>query len=350
VVAAVIRLGLVGAGSVAQAIHIPTVARLGGDVCVTEVMDVDPELARVVAGPHGARATSTLEEMLAGDGIDVAVIGSPNAFHLAQIEAVCAAGVSGIMVEKPVVLTRAEAQRMAAAVTAAGVALVVGAMHTYDPAWLAAREALEGFGPLADQGPFHVRSAVHIPGNERFEDMATTMTRPVREARPAPSAQAQLRGGVMGLAIHDLPLVRTVLPRIDEVVSAKRLEPWGYVITATGAGGTLELLARTGGTWRPDWAVDIWGRDLELSLDFPPSYVHAGSGSARLRGPDGRDHVFGPYPTNGYVGEWRELLAVLGGQPPRYDVQYLVDDVAYAIDLADHAVAALEDETAGAAR
>jgi len=154
----------------------------------------------------------------------------------------------------------------------------------------------------------------------------------------------------MGLAIHDLPLVRTVLPRIDEVVSAKRLEPWGYVITATGAGGTLELLARTGGTWRPDWAVDIWGRDLELSLDFPPSYVHAGSGSARLRGPDGRDHVFGPYPTNGYVGEWRELLAVLGGQPPRYDVQYLVDDVAYAIDLADHAVAALEDETAGAAR
>src|SRR5665647_3361322 len=235
-VVAVIRLGLVGAGSVAQAIHIPTVARLGGDVCVTEVMDVDPELARVGAGPHGARATSTLEEMLAGDGIDVAVIGSPDAFHLAQIEAVCAAGVSGIMAEKPVVLTRAEAQRMAAAVTAAG------------------------------------------------------------------------------------------------------------------AGGTLELLARTGGTWRPDWAVDIWGRDLELSLDFPPTYVHAGSGSARLRGPDGRDHVFGPYPTNGYVGEWRELLAVLGGQPPRYDVQYLVDDVAYAIDLADHAVAALEDETAAAAR
>src|SRR5665647_2720609 len=66
---AVIRLGLVSAGSVAQAIHIPTVARLGGDVCVTEVMDVDPELARVVAGPHGARATSTLEEMLAAASI-----------------------------------------------------------------------------------------------------------------------------------------------------------------------------------------------------------------------------------------------------------------------------------------
>lgn len=346
----VLRVGLVGAGSVAQAIHLPTLARLGSAVRVTEVMDVNLELARLVAAPHGARATASLEEMLAGDGVDVAVICSPDTFHLAQIEAVCASGVSGIMAEKPVVLSRTEAERMAEAVAASGVALVVGAMHTYDPAWTAARSALFAAGPEAAVGPFHVRSSIHIPANELFEDMAATMIRPLHVERLAPTEEAQLRGGVMGLAIHDLPLVRTVLPRIDEVVVARLLEPWGYLISASGSDGTLELLARTGGTWRPDWTLDIWGRHVGLSMEFPPSYVHAGSGRARVRGIDGQDHFFGPYAADGYDAEWNELLAVMRGQAPRYDLRHLVDDIVYAVDIADKAADALRDTMAGTTR
>lgn len=342
-----LRLGFLGAGPVAQAIHLPTLARLGDAVRVTEVMDVDVELAGAVAAPHGARVTASLDELLAGDGIDVAVVCSPDVFHVTQIEALAAAGVAGILAEKPIALTHDEADRVAAAVTASGTALVVGAMHTYDPAWLAAREAL---GPLADRGPFHVRSAVYIPGNDRFEDMATTMLRPPRPDRPAPSPEAVLRGGVMGLAIHDLPLVRTVLPTIDRVAFAARVEPWGYAITATGPAGSVDLLARTGGTWQPDWTLGIWGRDVELELTFTPSYVHAGSATARLRGPDGAERVFGPYPAGGYEAEWRELLAVLGGAAPRYPVAHLMDDVTYAIDLADLAVAALSDTPVAVAR
>ena len=239
---------------------------------------------------------------------------------------------------------------MAEVVGASGVVLVVGAMHTYDPAWLAARSALLAAGPEAAVGPFHVRSSIHLPANERFEDMATTMIRPPRADRPASSEEAQLRGGVMGLAIHDLPLARTVLPRIDEVLVAKRLEPWGYLITASGPDGTLELVARTGGTWRPDWTLDIWGRHVELSMEFPPSYVHAGSGRARLRGTDGQDHFFGPNAADGYDAEWHELLAVMSGQAPRYDLQHIVDDIVYAVDLADRAADALHGAMAGAAR
>lgn len=348
--APVLRVGLVGAGAVAQAIHVPTLARLGGAVRVTEVMDVNRELARLVAAPHGARATASLEEMLAEAGVDVAVICSPDALHLAQIEALCAAGVSGIMAEKPVVLSRSEAERMAEVVDASGAVLVVGAMHTYDPAWLAARSALLAAGPGAAVGPFHVRSSIHLPANKRFEDMATTMIRPLRADGPASSEEAQLRGGVMGLAIHDLPLARTVLPRIDEVVVAKRLEPWGYLITASGPDGTLELVARIGGTWRPDWTLDVWGRNVELSMEFPPSYVHAGSGRARLRGAGVEDKSFGRYAADGYDAEWQELLAVMGGQAPRYDLQHMVDDIVYAADLADLAADALRDAMPGAAR
>jgi predicted dehydrogenase len=344
------RVGFVGAGPVAQAIHLPTLARLGDAVRVTEVMDVDEALAAAVAAPHGARVTTSLDGLLAGDGVDIAVVCSPNAFHVPQIEALAAAGVAGILAEKPVAMTHDEADRVAAAVAASGTALVVGAMHTYDPAWLAARDALEARGPLAARGPFHVRSAVYIPTNDHFEDMATTMVRPPRPGGAPPTAADVLRGGVMGLAIHNLPLVRVVLPRLDEVAFAAQVEPWGYAITATGPAGSVDLLARTGGTWQPDWTLSFWGRDTELELELPPSYVHSGSAVARLRGPDGDQRVFGPYPVDGYDAEWRELLAVLDGRAPRYDVAHLMADVAYAIDLADGAVAALAAEPTEVAR
>ncbi len=332
-----LRVGLVGAGPAAQAIHLPTLARLDGRVRVTEVMDVDGELARVVAAPHGARATTSLGEMLSGAGLDIAVIGSPNAVHVEQIEALCAAGVAGILAEKPLATTRDEAERVATAVGRSGTALVVGAMHGYDPAWLAAREALAEAG---DPGPFHVRCAVHIPANERFEDMATTMVRPPRHGAGPAAPAAVVRGGVLGLAIHDLPLIRTVIPRLDTVRFATHLAPWGYGITATGPGGSVDLLARVGGTWQPDWTLSVWGQDTELELSFPPSYVHAGSATAWMRR-NGVRQCFGPFPEDGYDAEWSELLSVLGGRAPRYGVAHLVADLEYAIELADLAEAAL---------
>ncbi len=347
-----LTVGFVGAGPVAQAIHLPTLARLGNAVRVTEVMDPDLGLAQSVAAPHGARVSGTLEEMLAGDGVDVAVICSPNAFHVSQIEALAAAGVRGILAEKPLAMTHDEAARVAAAVTASGTVLVVGAMHSYDPAWLAAREALEAVAPVAEQGPFHVRSAVYLPANSRFEDMATTMVRPApRAGGPAPSVADSLRGGVMGLAIHNLPLIRVALPRLDEVSFADRLDPWGYVMTATGPNGSVDLLARMPGTWQPDWTLAFWGPQVELDLSFTPSYVHSGSAVARLRTADGSQRVFGPYPSDGYEAEWRELVAILlDGKKPRYDVPHLIDDVGYAIDLADLAIAALDRSALAVAR
>lgn len=334
-----LKVGVVGAGPVAQAIHLPTLARFGDQLRVTAVMDVDAALAEQVARPWGARATTALADFLADDPPDIAVIGTPDRFHAEQIEAACAAGVRGILAEKPLATSLADARRVAAAVAASGTALVVGAMHTYDPAWLASQ------GVLGGGGPFHVRSAIYLPGNPRFEDMATTMVRPPAAARPAATAADRLRGGILGLAIHNLPLIRRALPTIDRVDVAAAVEPWGYVLTASGAAGTVELLARTGGTWRPEWTLSFWGAGADLHLDFPPSYVHAGSATATVRDQAGT-RVFGPYPTNGYQAEWQELLAVLGGAEPRYGPGVLVDDLGYALDLADLAVAAIPERAA----
>ena len=333
------RVAVLGAGPAAQAIHLPALASLGSAVRVTEVMDVDHSLAGQVAGLHGARVSHDLDGLLAGDGFEIAVIGTPDRFHADQVEALCSAGVRAILVEKPLATTAAEIERVRAAVTASSTAVVVGAMHTYDPAWLEARAA---FTPV---GRCHARSVIYIPANAHFEDMATTMIRPDPRAGADADAAQRIRGGILGLAIHNLPLVRRFLPELDTVGFAATLDPWGYTVTASGPGGTLELLARTGGTWRPDWTLTVWDDQSELQLAFPPSYVAAGSATATLRDRCGtRD--FGPHPQNGYAAEWRELLRILDGKEPAYDLGRVVTDLEYAMALADLTVAALEASAA----
>ena len=321
------RVGVVGAGPAIQAIHLPTLALFGDALQVTHVMDPDATIASGVAEPLAAKPVTTLYEMLA-DGIDIAVIASPNAYHADQIEQLCDSGVRGILAEKPLGTSPDEVARVAAAVTQHSVALVVGAMHLYDPAWLAIDPASLG------AGPFHARCAVYIPPNPYFEDMATTMIRPPATIHSDPPSAADiLRGGILGLAIHDLPLIRRFIPQLEQVFVAETLAPWGYVITASGPAGSVELLARTGGTWRPDWTLDIWGSEAQLSIAFPPSYVHTGSAIATLTSQDGVTK-FGPYPTDGYIAEWREMLNLMTGAPAHYLLDDVIADIDYALALA----------------
>ncbi|MDR1825751.1 MAG: Gfo/Idh/MocA family oxidoreductase [Bifidobacteriaceae bacterium] len=339
-------VGLIGAGPVTQAIHLPTLARLDG-VRVAGVMDPDMAVAQAVAATLDVPAAANLDQLLQQGVPDIAVIGSPNAFHATQILTLVQAGVRGILAEKPLVMTPDEAQAITAAIEQQGTALVVGAMHTYDPGWLEAQELVRQL-----EGPFHVRSTIYLPANARFEDRATNMVRPA-PAGPTGSAggppnPAQLvHGAVMGLAIHALPLIRGLIPAWERVEHAAALAPWGYNMTATGRGGTVELLARMPGTWRPDWQLGIWGAGTsQAALNFPPSYVHNGSAWGQVTLPDGATKAIAPHLTNGYVAEWQDLLAQLTeGAAPRYPLVHVIDDVLYAIELAGLAAAAIAGES-----
>ncbi|MEO8282975.1 MAG: gfo/Idh/MocA family oxidoreductase, partial [Pseudarthrobacter sp.] len=50
---ALIGVGILGAGPVTQAIHLPSLARLGHLLEVRHIMDVDPLVAEAVAGRAG---------------------------------------------------------------------------------------------------------------------------------------------------------------------------------------------------------------------------------------------------------------------------------------------------------
>ncbi len=328
-------VGFLGAGLVTQAIHLPTLANLPDRFHVASVMDVDSTVAERVAKRCGATSTTDPDTILQDSNVDVVVVCSPNEVHASQVIAACAAGKRAVLCEKPLAVSLVEAEQIKGAASTSGTRVVVGAMHVYDPAYRAARRAwLE-----ENEASLFTQSTIFLPSNDHFTDQASEPASPPPSSPMSPGTDpvpdaAMLRGAILGLAIHNLPLVRQFHPRVGRVVSARFIRPFGYTVVVTDEARTLELLAYMEGRWPPHWAFRAVGENSELRADFPPSFVLAGSSKAEVTG-GGSTSVF-EFATNGYQCEWESLHdAATGEAEPLVLLDDVVDDIRYALDLAD---------------
>lgn len=340
-------VGILGAGPVTQAIHLPSLARLGDLLTVRHIMDVDPNVAASVAARVGATHSTSIGALLGDPDVDIVAICSPHQFHAEQVIAACRAGKKAVLCEKPFAMNAEEAAQISAVSQETGVPIIVGAMHTFDPGWLA---ATDNWGDLP-AAAHTIRSSIVLPPNARFEDFATEIiTRPAGGAPDYSDIEVikgALRGGIMGLAIHDLPLVRAFTPDFDaiEILEARHVRPFGYVISLRTPTRSIELRAAMNNTWKPEWAFEAISDDAALRIDFTPSYVQAGSAVATFTR-DSKTTIHGPFDHNGYEGEWRELAALASGtkQPP--SAQTLIDDLTFALDIADATAASVDAQKA----
>ncbi|MFJ4171271.1 Gfo/Idh/MocA family protein [Paenarthrobacter sp. NPDC089714] len=336
-------VGILGAGPVTQAIHLPSLARLGNLLTVRHIMDVDPAVAESVAARVGATHSTSIDALLGDPEVDVVAICSPHQFHAAQVIAACRAGKKAVLCEKPFAWNAEEAAEISEVSEETGVPIIVGAMHTFDPGWLAAEA---NWGSLPETA-HTIRSSIVLPPNARFEDFATEIiTRPAGgtpDYKDVEVIKGMLRGGIMGLAIHDLPLVRRFTPDFEEVevLEARHVRPFGYVISLRTPTRTIELRAAMNNTWKPEWSFEAFSDEEAVRIDFTPSYVQAGSAVTTFSRRD-ETTVHGPFDHNGYEGEWRELAAIATGtkQPP--SAQTLIDDLTFALDIAEATVAAVD--------
>ena len=260
--------------------------------------------------------------------------------HAAQVIAACEAGKRAVLCEKPLAISAVEAQQIRHAAAASGTQIVVGAMHVYDPAFRAAREAWDAAGEVAS----FTQSSIMLPANDVFIDQATQITSP-----PAPSALGSdgppstalmLRFGILGLTIHNLPLIRQFHPVLGQVATASFLPPFGYDMVVTGDDQAVELIAYMGVSWPPSWTLRVVGETHELRINFPPSYVLSGSARAEFVNRQGT-RLF-EFADNGYQRQWMALhAAVVGDADPLVSLDEVVDDITYALELADQVDALL---------
>jgi hypothetical protein len=294
-------------------------------------MDIDAGVAERVAARCGATFTTDADAVLQNPNVDVVVVCSPDAMHAAQVVAACQSGKLAVLCEKPLAISNAEAGQIKAAATASGTNVMVGAMHVYDPAYRAAHRAWLDH----DDEAVFTQSTICLPVNDFFTEQAAEPASPP----PLPTSgegfsdTVMLRGAVLGLAIHNLPLLRQFHTRPGELSSAHFIRPFGYALVASNEMQTLELLGYMGGSWPPHWALRTVGRSCELRVMFPPSFVLAGSSRAELVTADST-RVF-EFDTNGYQCEWAALYeAAVGDADPLVSLDEVVGDITYALDLA----------------
>ncbi len=238
--AARINIGMVGAGAVARAVHLPILTRRADLFDVVAICDPDSYSTGLVAERHGVDRTHTdLVGMLDGGGID-AVMATHSGSHTPTVLAALDAGL-GVFSEKPLAYTRDEVDTIAAA--ASGRPVMVGYMKAYDPAVVAAEDYLSDLPEIrsvevvvlhpsaeaqlasSELEPPQPRPESHpsasVPGDD---ELLTTALGPA-----AAPLGAIYSGVLLGSVSHDLSVMRALGMGVDRIDRARRWEnPGGH--------------------------------------------------------------------------------------------------------------------------
>jgi predicted dehydrogenase len=239
-----IRLGIAGLGAVAQAVHLPLLARLADTFEIAALADLSPGLLETLGDryrvPLEARHGS-VDALLDGSsiaGLLVLTSGSHGAVALAAL----ARGLA-VLCEKPLAYTVAEADALAASPNADR--LLLGYMKVFDPAVVeAARiraDPASGLGALRS-----IEVTVLHPTSESQLEFAHLLSSPahfvagpdaLREATDALVRQAigtdasehlgRVYGGsFLSSMVHELSVIRAVAPDAGQVVAIDRVDTW----------------------------------------------------------------------------------------------------------------------------
>jgi UDP-N-acetyl-2-amino-2-deoxyglucuronate dehydrogenase len=137
-----VRFGIVGPGKVAQ-VHANALARIPG-AKLTAVAGRNEPRATALAAPFGARVDPSLEATIERGGVDAVILCTPHPLHAEGALAAARAGLH-VVIEKPMALDPADAERMIAAATNAGVVLsVISQRRWYEPSQRVKRAIEDG--------------------------------------------------------------------------------------------------------------------------------------------------------------------------------------------------------------
>jgi len=168
------------------------VRRIAGSERLRIVKAVETNGARAsFAAEHGLEFVGDLADVLGDPGIDAVILCTPHALHSRQVLS-CAAANKHVFCEKPLALTRADAERSVAACKAAGVMLGIGHERRYEPAIVEVRRLLRE-GVLG--------TVMHVEANFNHDKLANV---PAGDWRTSPRDAPAAGMTAMGIHLSDL--------------------------------------------------------------------------------------------------------------------------------------------------
>ena len=145
--------GVIGCGLVSQ-FHGKAIQAAEGAKLVAAV-DMVPERAAEFAQAYGGEALSSMDAIFARDDVDVVNVLTPNAYHEEYVVKAAQAG-KHVLVEKPIAMSTAQVDRMAAARDAVGKKLFVFFNYRYTKDARHIKEVMAS-GLIGDVFEIHIR-------------------------------------------------------------------------------------------------------------------------------------------------------------------------------------------------
>jgi hypothetical protein len=260
-----VRVGVVGAGLVAQAEHLPYLAALRDRFTLAAIAEPSRTVREALGARYGVPGLyAGYRELIDAGEVDAVVVCSPAGTHAEAVLAALDAGLH-VFVEKPMCITLADADAIIAARDRAGKVVQVGTMKRYDPAVEAMLEALPGsaaelryvsvvvndaeFEPFFEAGEI-VRGA-DVP-RELIETTRRQEAEQVEAAVGDGSADVvrAFSESFLGSLLHDLNVVHAMLARLGEPLPAQVVAgDWWNEGRAVYGGMRLANGARVDGAW-----------------------------------------------------------------------------------------------------
>jgi predicted dehydrogenase len=254
---------------------------------IVESVQTDSDLIRFVAGAtrttsheltafaesHNLRLAPGFEALLADPEVEAIVLATPHSLHAPQVIAAAQAG-KHVFCEKPFALTKADAERAAAATRKAGVTLGLGYNRRFHPEMVKLRERIRsgGLGTI-----LHVEATMTFPNALMLK---ATQWRAHRDETPC--------GGLTPMGVHAIDGMIDLCGPIDQVYcqSFKRVVEVDSDDTTSmlfrmkgGMSGYLGTMTATG----PGFSFQVFGSNGSIRLEGMTHVAGASSEERRTR-------------------------------------------------------------------
>ena len=272
-----LRIGLIGAGRIAQAAHLPALEQTP-ELRLTMVADPSASQAEAVAARYGARWTTDTPSLLEAD-LDAVIVCVPDRLHAALGSMALEAG-RHVLMEKPLAPTVQESEALAALAAERGLVLQPGFMKRHDPGIEYAMRHLDRIGPvLSAQLWYRVMAATREGIQDTlFPRMLLDPEVKASEAKHKAADAASYK--LMTHGVHQLDLARALLGDVDWVsahaASAGPDFSWhGTMAPAAGGLASFEITAAVHSSWSE--GVDLYGERGHLRIRSPYAFSRLGS-------------------------------------------------------------------------
>lgn len=282
----VVRIGLLGCGTISQFAHLPALMRAKG-IQLSAICDAGPDLLAFMGARAGVTNLFTeYEDFLASDDVEAVLIAVPDQFHLSLARQALQAG-KHVLVEKPLAMDSEECAELAEAVAKSGKKLQVGCMKRHDPGIAFAHEFIrDRMGEIISASGWYRDSLFRYDMQEAILPRVMTSAAAIRPASD-PKTSDRRHYSLVTHGAHLFDTLRFLAGDVSGLTAnlAEKCNQYswhGLLHFDRGAIGHFELSVKVSGDYTEGYIVHGEHGSVEIRTFLPfyyrPSEVRAFDG------------------------------------------------------------------------